>query len=189
MNQTKQNNLLLCFQTGKYRVNKSEGYIESRVGGIWRELKSNILPAGYKQVIMFAGRGTGIKVITYVHVAVYIGLNGTYPEGMQIDHKDKDTGNNKPENLKLTTVKQNLSTRIMPETKYANVKTIRKDEIEMIRLLHKIGASQSSIAKVLMLNRLSVRYIIKQIESGKPLKYENPIPTPTPPAGQQILFI
>lgn len=172
MKEQKQLDLLTCFDCGKYRINETLNGIESRVGGNWRPLCPNPLPNGYKQIIMFGGRRTGIKVQVYEHIAVYIGMNGVYPEGMQIDHRDKNTSNSHIDNLRLCSPAENVSYRKNKSRKAAETRPIRSEEIANIKLLMQEGKSQAAIARELDLNRLSVRYIMKQIESGQPLKYE-----------------
>ena len=73
--------------------------------------------------------------------------------------------------LLLSLVKINAANK---ERSYypTQLKLIRAPEIASIRLLLDDGYSQASIAKLLRLERLSVRYIIKRIEAGLPLKYE-----------------
>jgi DNA invertase Pin-like site-specific DNA recombinase len=50
---------------------------------------------------------------------------------------------------------------------------IRHKEIEQIKELMKMDLSQSEIARRLKLNRLTVRFTMKNIQDGKPLRFEN----------------
>lgn len=61
---------------------------------------------------------------TYVHRAVWEMHNGTIPDGFVVDHIDRDRSNNRVENLRVVTHKQNCSNQsargfwIMPNGKY-----------------------------------------------------------------------
>lgn len=150
----------------RYRKNTSE----------YRPICVNKLPNGYLQVSLFAGRGLGKGIVTYAHHVVWLYANGEFDEQLQINHINGLRQDNRLDNLELVTPKENIahSLKFKPRnySPYAN-KTIRNQEIKEIRLLHSLGHSQSAIARSLGLGRLSVRYIIKRIESGEPLKFEH----------------
>lgn len=135
-------------------------------------LKVNTLPTGYKQIVLFKGRNTGVKCILYLHQLVWLSVNDMYDETMTIDHIDGYKDNNGITNLRLLTQRDNSLNIQQPKTMCKEFNTIRQPEIKAIKLLMSLGYSQSTIAKELGLNRLSVRYTIKRIESGIPLKYE-----------------
>lgn len=157
--------------TGRYKYQDGE-VIHTR-SGITKPMKGGRLPSGYVQMIIFNGRRGehGIKVIIYKHVFIYMLNNGTYPEGYEIDHKDRDVSNNKIENLRSVDSKANSANK-RPSVRTKKQKNIRHKEISMIRQLLSQGKNQSEIARELNLGRLAVRYIVKQIESGAELKYE-----------------
>lgn len=171
MKQDKQLKVLQAFASGRYRVNTELWRIESKVRGKWRWLKENNLPSGYKQVCLFAGRGKGPGVRVYLHIALYIGVHGAYADGLHIDHINRDRSDNRIQNLRavLPVVNRlNTSESVYP----ADLRLIRANEIKAIRELHSSGLNQSEIARRLGLVRLSVRYVVKRIEAGLPLKYE-----------------
>jgi hypothetical protein len=171
MNQIKQQQVLDCLATGRYIVDSGEVFRLSK--GELLPLKGCKLPTGYIQYTLFNGKrnGNGIRVIVYKHILCYLAAYGLYDEGLQIDHIDRDNTNCDYSNLRAVTPQVNVlnSQRRQAGDK---IRTIRRDDIRDIKLLYHHGLSQSAIARVLNLHRLSVRYTIKRIESGEPLKYK-----------------
>ena len=49
--------------------------------------------------------------IVLIHRLVYETFNGEIPEGLEIDHIDRNKHNNKPENLRLVTRSENMANR------------------------------------------------------------------------------
>jgi hypothetical protein len=143
-------------------------------GKEWKPMKLHLLPTGYKQITLsrFSRKGDGFIVRLYIHQLVYLLYNGTYNPDYQIDHVDNDLNNNDFSNLRAVTRKINLDNRPRRKANKQGIKTIRSSEIKEIRALYNQGLTQYAIAKLLDLNRLSVRYIVKRIEQGLPLKYE-----------------
>lgn len=157
----------VCLETGQilsYRVAKKE----------WKEIKPNILPSGYKQYIIFLGRFKKEKQIVYGHQLVWLAANGLYDETKQLNHIDFNKGNNALSNLELVTPQANVIHSV-PNRVYSKqgFRTIRSKDIANIKELFASGVTgQSEIGRRLNLHRLSVRYILKQIEKGEPLKYQ-----------------
>lgn len=171
MRKQKQDIVLSILDTGIYKVDTEKAIVYAfRKRGVI-ELKTNLLPTGYRQITLFKGRGTGIKAIVYLHQLVYLAHYGFYPDGWEVDHIDRDKDNCAHWNLEVKTSKGNSQNKA--KSKYPNtLKCIRSQDIKIIRRLHSEGISQASIARKLYLNRLSVRYIIKRIDAVFPLKYE-----------------
>ncbi len=170
MKTDKQMKVISILSSGRYT--EIDGSIYSVRNGVMKKMKCNILPTGYIQLKIYNGkRGKlGLCAVVYAHHLVWLINNGSYDETLEIDHIDRNKRNNSITNLRTVSKKENLTNR--PTRKKSNFKTIRSEEIEQIKTLHCLGSSQSAIAKELNLNRLSVRYIIKKIESGSKLKYE-----------------
>lgn len=171
MKKIKQQQVLQCLSCGKYKVIDDKIFTLHKGKNEWRELKPHVLPSGYAQVTLFNSvRGKGnIDVTAYTHVVIYLANNGLYPEGWQIDHKDRDNRNCLPDNLEAKPAVDNIKNS--SNNGGGAIRLIRRQEIVNIKELSGKGMSQSAIARQLNLNRLSVRYTIKQIESGFPLKY------------------
>lgn len=172
----KQERLMNCIGTGKYRV--IDGFVEVLKSSGWHVLKPNVLRSGYKQLSIFNFRRgkEGIRVTVYYHIFVYMFHNGPYEPGMVIDHIDGDNCNNHISNLRAVTHLTNTLNSYKnndSEWRGGCFTPIRGKEIKSIRKLHSEGHSQASIARHLGLKRLSVRYIIKRIDAGDVLKYEN----------------
>lgn len=173
MKKIKQQQVLYCLSSGKYKVIDGDIYTFHKGRKEWNLLKPNVLPSGYLQYALFNSRRgvEGIRVIVYKHIAIYLFNYGEYPEGYQIDHKDRDINNNLPSNLEAKTAKMNIVNS--KSSGGGCSRPIRANEINKIRILIKDGLSQSKIAKQLNLNRLSVRYTIDKINKGIPLKYDS----------------
>lgn len=171
MKTEKQQVVMSILKSGIYEIDAVNAlvYANRKRGKVL--LKCNLLPSGYQQITLFAGRRTGIKVILYLHVLVYLAWHGPYDENLEISHEDNNKLNCSIYNLAAKTTAMNYANS--PDREYPmSLKLIRSGEIADIRRLHTFGYSQNRIAKELSLNRLSVRYTIKRIEAGLPLKYE-----------------
>ena len=177
----KQQLLIWILEKGRYRVNADLGILESFRPATqeWKEVKPRIQPSGQKQHSIYH-EGTGIYV--YLHILVWISKNGTYKPGKVVHHIDTIMGNCAISNLKLVTQKKNIKYSLVnrPKTR-ENDDQIRGEVITKIREKLKDGKNQSAIARELGLKRLAVRYVIKQIESGKVLKFEDRIKLATQP--------
>jgi hypothetical protein len=160
--------VLLSLNSGRYKVEQDK--IISFFRGERLELKGTQFESGYRQVTLNKWY-PHLKVTAYVHQIIYLANNGTYDEGLEIDHLDRNPRNNLPDNLACKTSAKNSENSIGRQP-IQKTKSIRNKEIKKIKELRANGNSQASIARLLGLNRLSVRYIIKRIEGGHPLKYE-----------------
>lgn len=171
MNLDKQKIVMSILDTGIYEADVINGlvYAFRKRGKVL--LKTNKLPTLYEQITLFKGRCTGVKVVCYIHQVIYLAKNGLFDPELEIDHDDRDITNNRGANLIAKTPKQNINNR-NERSYYPVVKTIRAAEIAKIKELLVFGNSHASIARQLGLERLSVRYTIKRIEAGLPLKYE-----------------
>lgn len=175
MNQEKKNKVLAIIDTKRYKVEGNN--VLSFKKGEWRNLSPTLLPSGYKQYVLFNGkRGEqGIRVVVYQHIFTYMFFNGAYADGLVIDHIDGDNTNNRIENLRAVTQRQNINPAKTYETRAkGNFQTnpIRNEGIKAIRELMGWGYSQAHIARILGYNRLSVRYTYNKIKRGEPLKFE-----------------
>lgn len=147
-------------------------------GNLWFHVKTQKLcrmrsmmklPTGYSQYILI--NESGEKCIVYRHVLSYLAkTRRLYPEGCHIDHIDRDIDNCRWDNLRAVSPRENQMNS--KKEVFTEWRTIRGKEIEDIKKLMSQGLGQAEIARKLNLNRLSVRYTMKQIEAGKKLKYE-----------------
>lgn len=87
---------------GKYMVDDS-GNVFSRKG---RALKCSINSVGYKQLFTYLN-GKFFKAYL-VHRLIWETYNGEIPEGFEIDHINRNKLDNRLENLRLLTHKENL---------------------------------------------------------------------------------
>lgn len=168
----KQNQLRVLenLKLGKYKVINDKIFALS--GNCYKEMNGYTFQSGYKQFHLSMA-DEKLKVSAYCHQIVYLAYFGEYDENLVIDHLDRNNRNNMPLNLEPKTHKQNIENSNKRKRNESGVRSIRNKEIKEIRKLHAEGRSQSYIARELDLNRLSVRYTIKNIETGAPLKYEH----------------
>lgn len=84
---------------------------KSRVGGTWHDVEprrvENVGGKGYLRVSLHVARGLPLAIVM-AHCLVYEVLVGPIPKGLQIDHKDNDKTNNRPENLEPVTGLENM---------------------------------------------------------------------------------
>lgn len=83
-----------------YRMNKEGKLIQ---------VKPSINNCGY-EFICYKGHE-----IVYVHRLVYEAFNGEIPDGLEIDHIDRNKHNNNPDNLRLVTRSENMTNIIRSE--------------------------------------------------------------------------
>lgn len=171
MKTIKQLQALELLKHPKYKVIGGDLYSIKR--GEWRVMSGTSLPTGYVQYSLCNHRRGAhhISIRVYKHIAIYLATNGVYKEGYEIDHIDRDKSNTHPDNLRAVPRQVNIENRGERVGSTCD-RPIRGKEIDDIRRLLAEGLNQSQIARNLNLNRLSVRYTIKNIEEGKPLKYE-----------------
>jgi len=101
---------------GKYTIDK-EGNVYSYAQTKKRKLKpqrASQSKKGYfqvrlhsKEVNVINSKGNQYGKLQYLHRLVWETYNGEIPEGMEIDHIDADTTNNKLSNLRVITQRQN----------------------------------------------------------------------------------
>jgi len=173
MKHNKQKKALECFDSGRYRVIQGRLHTFRKAKNVWSPVALTVLPSGYRQVQLFNfKRGDkGIKVVCYHHIAVYLLTNGLYKEGLEIGHKDNNNQNDMPDNLHAITHHKNIMDS--KRNGGGSPGKIRGNEIQSIKKCIERGMSQAATARLLGLNRLSVRYTIKKIQAGEQLKFEN----------------
>lgn len=180
MKRDKQELFLDIMSYGRYKIcDDGVFYSYRKHCDSFEVIRPNVLPSGYRQYVLYGPRGSGKRVIVYGHVAVWLFFNGIYSEGMVINHKDLDKGNNALSNLECLSVKDNVihsysSQDVKKGGSYCSL--IRYEEIEKIRqvLSDHPGWSKAMVARHLGLNRIPVTRIINKILRGEPLKYGSP---------------
>jgi len=85
---------------------RSDGVIQRRKGFLLKPCES-----GRKRNYLSVQIGYPNRRHAGVHVLVYESFVGSIPKGMEIDHKDRNTRNNTPENLRIATRSQNHANR------------------------------------------------------------------------------
>lgn len=77
---------------------------------------------GY-EAVTFQYNGERQRVVT--HRVIWMLHNGVIPDGVQIDHIDRNPANNKIENLRLSTVSQNNANVVKSSLSETGVKNVR----------------------------------------------------------------
>jgi hypothetical protein len=77
------------------------------------QVKPSINNCGYEFICY------GARSIIYVHKLVYETFKGEIPEGMEIDHIDRNKRNNNPDNLRAVTHKENMGNRSTKSTHHS----------------------------------------------------------------------
>ena len=163
--------ILNCLNSGRYKVLQSGEILR------YRKNKQCYLPIsknninGYKQIVLFNGRNTGLKVSTYLHIAIYLYFNGLYDINLHIDHIDGDKTNNCLTNLQAISAKQNTIKANKPKLK--TIKLNKAESILNLFDLYKQGLTQYAASKQTGVNRLTVRYIFNKFKNKQYFKYAN----------------
>ena len=67
------------------------------------QVKPSVNNCGYEFICYKVGG------VVYIHRLVYEAFKGEIPEGMEIDHIDRNKRNNNPDNLRVVTRKENMN--------------------------------------------------------------------------------
>jgi len=137
---------------GKYTIDK-EGNVYSYAQTKKRKLKpqrASQSKKGYfqvrlhsKEVNVINSKGNQYGKLQYLHRLVWETYNGEIPEGMEIDHIDADTTNNKLSNLQLLTRRENLS----KYTKRSYGIHVREHRDEIVEDYKKLGTYEKVAKK------------------------------------------
>lgn len=130
--------------------------------GKWRKLRATLIKSGKLQgrfvINLYRGRKTFL-----VHRLVLLAFIGPCPEGMECCHSDGNPANNRLENLRWDTRKNNQADRIKHGTdckgkKHWNVK-LTEDNVREIRSRMKKGENRYTIADSFGISEATVRDI------------------------------
>ena len=84
---------------------------KTRHGGGWRDIEprrmENVGGKGYLRVSLNVAAGLPLAIVM-AHCLIYEVFVGPIPDGLQIDHKDNDKTNNRPDNLEPVTGLENM---------------------------------------------------------------------------------
>ncbi len=142
---------------GRYKV--VDGRLWTLFKGEWRE-RSACVTGGYRQHILFNGRGWG-KVIAYEHEVVWLYERGLFDPALVIDHINHDRMDNRIENLRpLTPAENKLAS---PPDEYHTWYNVT-DSGQIYRLIdsYASGMSKSAAAREAKIPRLNGLYHINR---------------------------
>lgn len=140
-------------------------YSASDLGNIRRNatgriLKPNRDPAGY---LIVGLSWYGVATYTRVHRLVAATWIGPCPPGLEVDHVNGDRADNRAENLRYVTHRENLRTRVPnpPRGEAAAMSRLTEAQVREIREL--AGAiSQHKLGKLFGVSQVSIHNIIKR---------------------------
>lgn len=136
---------------------------KSVVGEHWRQLRPQRHSGGYLCVGLWINNRVSVR---YVHRLVLEAFAGHCPSGMQGCHGDGDKSNNRIENLRWDTPKENQRDRIKHGTGISGERVsqakITESDVRLIRSLHKDGERQCDLADRFGLCRSTVCTIISR---------------------------
>jgi hypothetical protein len=159
MNKEKQIKLIERLSLGRYKV------VNGVVYSFDKALTGKVVDDKYMYFKIYGGRGVGAPMYVYGHDLAWISSFGIIPPGKRVAFKDGNRMNFRLENLELVSTRSGM--------KFGN-RRIRHDDIWSIKFYLKGGERNASkIAKELQLGEQAVRYTIKKLEAGEPLKYED----------------
>lgn len=111
-----------------YAAIKGTKYIASAAGEIYRRTRTRYRPVkpfdngiGYRRISLYT-EANGTKKTLLVHRLVWEAFNGPIPEGLEINHKNRNRSDNRLENLELLTHLENMrySARLRREERAKN---------------------------------------------------------------------
>ncbi len=181
----KQVELLRLLNKSKYRVNAEEGTVESyrKAAGVWKRKIPVKLPNGYRQIFFTDPALPGGTLSVGEHIAVWIAVNGMYKEGLEIDHLDRDPTNNRIDNLRLVTNKENKANsnagKRLPGARIRRHLSLQ-DRLRIWEY-YDAGVPKAQIAKHLRIDRGTVLYQLnttaRHTANDKPLTAAAQTPT------------
>lgn len=160
----KQHIVLNLIRSKRYVLDPLTGGIISNIGKEPRILKPNIHYSGYLQYCLDIGFNTSIQVYGqgFTYLATWL---HTYDPAFVIDHIDRDKANNKPDNLRCITEKENTRHDYYRGSKPGGRKVrIPIDQRHEIRKLALIGVSYCKLAKQFNTTRQTVSAICNEVK-------------------------
>lgn len=91
----------LEYRTIEYNCKRYYVASNGRIFSETKEVKTTIIPNGYKIV--------NVGKMKLAHRVVWEAFNGEIPQGMEIDHINTDRGDNRLENLRMVSHKENCN--------------------------------------------------------------------------------
>lgn len=148
--------ILDALRMGKIQVDPCHGHIYSCQRFRNKKLLNGANANGYRvHKICF----NGTKYQVRAHRIIWLACNGSVPDGLEIDHIDRDKSNNSINNLRLLTGSGNKTNRrIFDGAGNPNAK-LSSEQVKNIRLRYKTGELIREIAVRFGMSVTSIREI------------------------------
>lgn len=157
----KQHIVLNLIKSGLYTLESSTGDVISLIGRV-KVLQPNRLESGYLQYNLAMGFGKYIPVYGQAFSYLFKYLR-VYDPSHVIDHIDKNKSNNRPDNLRCITERENNSdnflknygrlrekkprVRLSPDIR-SEVREAAKEGVSFVKLAKRYGTTRQTISKV-----------------------------------------
>lgn len=129
----------------------------------WRLLKSRADKWGYLYVCL--GRGSGQQSTKFIHRLVIEAFVGSCPSGMQCCHNDGNHANNRLENLRWGSPKENADDRNRhgtgPQGEGNGNSKLTETDVIAIRIRNAAGESQTSLAREFGVTQVAVSSLVR----------------------------
>lgn len=141
----------------------SEGFIYGPTG---RRLTGCPNAFGYLQVLVYGGGGRKDRKSRRVHQLVCEAFHGVKPEGHQVAHNDGDKLNNRPENLRWATPRENCHDKYQHGRMHQSsgeldgMHKLKTDQVLEIRRRYAAGEAQPVLAKEFGVKQPTISNII-----------------------------
>lgn len=103
----------------------------------------------------------GIRKQVKIHQIIWIAFKGLVPSGMIIDHINRKRTDNRLENLRLVTQKENSKNRRSYNGGNNPAAILCQDEVNEIRSLHRFGFSYADLANAYSISKSLIAAIIR----------------------------
>jgi hypothetical protein len=112
-----------------------------------------------------------------VHTLVLTAFSGNRPKGLEASHLDGNSGNNKLDNLKWETAKENYARKVLhgtaPLGSLHYCSKLNESQVYEIKRLLSIGMTQINISKMFNISRRTIGHI-SEGKKWKHVKYDSP---------------
>ena len=149
---------------GTLSVDCDAGAVYSRRKNIYKQFSICIRPNGYA-VIGLSFKG--VRYVVLVHRLFWFACMGDIPDGLQIDHINRNKLDNQLCNLRIVTPQENLKHRDLsnqPKGEQQRNSKLTRNEVLEIRDLYAYGyGTYETIGKLYKVNLVTIHDIVRRV--------------------------